>query len=145
MIVVGAFLRLDAVVCGELGGRGRRTGFLALDARHVVTAAPCRRLGGRHHPRSTEEVRTAEVVGMDRARDLALAGGSGGGQAGGGTSPRRLWHPGIDTPVSIPGARLHLAGVPSAAGPERKAGTRANRAAPPTTCWFSFRLPVDPM
>ena len=65
-------LRLDAVVCGELGGRGVGTGFLALDARHVVTAAHVVDSAVAITARSTEEVRTAEVVGMDRARDLAL-------------------------------------------------------------------------
>ena len=65
-------LRLDAVVCGELGGRGVGTGFLALDARHVVTAAHVVDAAVAITARSTDEVRTAEVVGMDRARDLAL-------------------------------------------------------------------------
>lgn len=64
-------LRLDAVVCGE-HGVGVGTGFLALDDRHVATAAHVVDSAVAITARTTEEVRTAKVVGIDRARDLAL-------------------------------------------------------------------------
>lgn len=64
-------LRLDAVVCGEQGA-GVGTGFLVLDARHVATAAHVVDSAVAITARTTQEVRTAEVVGIDRARDLAL-------------------------------------------------------------------------
>ena len=64
-------LRLDAVVCGEQGV-GVGTGFLALDDRHVVTAAHVVDSAVAISARTAQDVRTATVVGMDRARDLAL-------------------------------------------------------------------------
>jgi serine protease Do len=65
-------VRLDAVVCGEDAGRGVGTGFLAMDDRHVVTAAHVVDEAAAITARTTQEVRTARVVGIDRTMDLAL-------------------------------------------------------------------------